>query len=154
MTDSPAPSFTPSTPGVTVAVAILHQGDRVLMQLRDDIPGIPYPGQWGFFGGHLEAGEDPIAGLIRELQEEIAYQPTEPIALFGQYPDDRAMRYVFQTPLTVPIDRLVLGEGWDLKLVSAAEIEAGEAWSEIAQQMRPLGQIHRQILLDFIQNQR
>ncbi|NMG61182.1 NUDIX hydrolase, partial [Geitlerinema sp. P-1104] len=37
-----------------VAIAILHQNGRYLMQLRDDIPTIVYPGQWTFFGGTVE----------------------------------------------------------------------------------------------------
>ncbi|MEB3314276.1 MAG: NUDIX domain-containing protein, partial [Cyanobacteriota bacterium] len=44
------------TPRPEVAVAILYQSNQVLLQLRDDHPGIIYPGQWGFFGGHLEPG--------------------------------------------------------------------------------------------------
>ena len=56
-----------------MAVAIIHQDGKYLMQLQDDIVGIAYPGVWGFFGGHLEPGELPEAGLRRELIEEIGY---------------------------------------------------------------------------------
>jgi len=52
---------------IFVALAILEQDGRFLMQLRDDIPTILYPGVWGLFGGHLEAGESPEIGLKREL---------------------------------------------------------------------------------------
>lgn len=31
-----------------VALAILHQDGKFLMQLRDDNPDILYPGHWGF----------------------------------------------------------------------------------------------------------
>ncbi|MEB3273134.1 MAG: NUDIX hydrolase [Prochlorothrix sp.] len=155
MCPPPQPPPSPSSQArsehpVQVAVALLPQDDRFLLQLRDNVPGIPYPGQWGFFGGHLEAGEDPITGLLRELEEEIGYKPRAAVQLFGEYPDDRINRYIFHTPLTVPIDQLVLGEGWDFKLVTVAEIRAGEVWSEVAQETRPIGVLHRQILLDFI----
>jgi len=59
---------------IFVALAILEQDGRFLMQLRDDIPTILYPGVWGLFGGHLEAGESPEIGLKRELKEEINYE--------------------------------------------------------------------------------
>ena len=47
----------------SVAMAIIYQNNKYLMQLRDDIPSIVYPGVWAFFGGHLEPGESPEAGL-------------------------------------------------------------------------------------------
>ena len=58
---------------ISVTMAIIYQDNKYLMQLRDDIPNIAYPGVWGFFGGYLEPGEEPEAGLRRELIEEIGY---------------------------------------------------------------------------------
>ena len=52
-----------------VALAMLRQRDRWLLQLRDDIDGIAAPGCWGLFGGHLEPGESPETALRRELEE-------------------------------------------------------------------------------------
>jgi 8-oxo-dGTP diphosphatase len=144
---------------VEVAIAILLQGDRVLMQLRDDIPGIIYPGHWGFFGGHLEANETPEQAVRREVLEEIGYQM--PAAeLFGIYSDidgDRpttkqqtsVRRYVFQAPLTIPLTDLQLNEGWDMALLSQETTQKGQAYSEKAQQWRPIPPIHQQILMDF-----
>ncbi len=60
---------------VEVAIAILHTPDQFLMQLRDNVPGIMYPGYWGFFGGHIDPGETPEAAVKRELLEEINYAP-------------------------------------------------------------------------------
>lgn len=135
---------------VEVAIAILHTADRFLMQLRDNIPGIIYPGCWGFFGGHLDPGETPEAAVIRELQEEIGYRPPV-ISEFRCYSDSQVIRHVFYAPLTVELDQLVLGEGWDLGLLTPQEIRAGECYSEIAGQVRPLGRPHQQILLDFME---
>ena len=57
-------------PKPEVAIAILYQGDRFLLQLRDDIPTIAWPGHWAFFGGHLEPGESADVAVQRELMEE------------------------------------------------------------------------------------
>lgn len=135
---------------VEVAIAILHTADRFLMQLRDNIPGIIYPGCWGFFGGHLDPGETPEVAVKRELQEEIGYLPPI-ISEFRCYSDDKVIRHVFQAPLTVELEQLVLGEGWDLGLLTPQEISKGESYSAVAGQVRPLGRPHQQILLDFIE---
>jgi 8-oxo-dGTP pyrophosphatase MutT (NUDIX family) len=135
-----------------VAVALLYQNQHFLMQLRDNIPTIIYPDHWAFFGGHLEPGETPEEGVLRELEEEIGYRPPQ-VNFFQTYTTDLAVRHVFYGPLLVPVTDLILGEGADLKLVSRAEIEQGEAFSPALQQMKPLGLPHRQLLLAFIAQQ-
>lgn len=133
----------------TVALAILYQEGKFLMQLRDDIATIFYPGHWGFFGGHLEPEETPEVGLKREIWEEIAYQLENP-SFFGCYADDVAVRYIFHAPLKVPLSHLVLQEGADFDLVPPEAIAQGQCYSQKLQQLRPLGDIHQKILLDFL----
>lgn len=119
------------------------------MQLRDNRPNILYPGHWGLFGGHLEAGETPEIGLKREVREEIGY-PLERATFFGRYDDCLASRHLFYAPLTVPLDCLDLQEGWDLALVPPEAIARGRFYSPKPMAERPLGAIHQKILLDFI----
>ena len=141
---------TPEADGlVEVAIAILFQGDRYLMQLRDDIPTIVYPGQWTFFGGHLEPGESPDTGVWRELAEEIQYRPPW-LKRFERRVEGTVARNVFYGPLTVPLSALTLCEGWDLDLWTVAEIERGERYSHQAQQVKPMGKPHQGILRQFI----
>ncbi len=140
----------PSSPRL-VALAILYQDGQFLMQLRDNIPTILYPDRWGFFGGHLEPEETPEVGIKREVLEEISYQIENP-TLFARYDDEVALRYIFHAPLTVPIEELVLQEGADLGLVSPDAVKKGECYSKKLDQVRPLGDIHQKILLDFIVN--
>ena len=120
----------------------------VLMQLRDDIPGIVYPGQWGLFGGHLEPGETPQEAIYRELAEEIQYHPPQ-LQYFGTYPDPGVVRHVFQGALTVGVDQLTLREGWDMAILSVAELQSGACYSAIAKQERPVGRAHLKILNKF-----
>ena len=133
------------------AVAILYQGDRFLMQLRDDKPEIRYPGYWAFFGGHLESGEQPAEAMRRELQEEIGYCPPQ-VHYFGSHlSDSQIIRHVFHAPLNVGIETLQLNEGQDLKLCSIESVQQGSLRSDRLGESRPLAAPHRQILLDFLQ---
>ncbi|MDX2214232.1 MAG: NUDIX hydrolase [Oculatellaceae cyanobacterium bins.114] len=135
---------------IEVAIAILHQDNQFLMQLRDNIPGIIYPGHWGFFGGHLDPGESPEEAMWRELAEEIEYTPPH-LAKFKTYDaDPQVIRHVYVAPLAVAVDTLQLHEGWDLGLLSVEDIQRGDRYSVKANQVRPLGKPHQQILLDFI----
>ena len=60
-----------------VAAIIATPSGQFLMQLRDDIPRIFYPGFWGCFGGAVGPGEDPATALARELREELEFSPTD-----------------------------------------------------------------------------
>ncbi len=52
-----------------VVAAIIPRDDRVLIcQRREDQP---FPLQWEFPGGKIESGEEPVAALERELEEEL-----------------------------------------------------------------------------------
>lgn len=137
---------------VEVAIAIIHQDDKFLMQLRDDLPNILFPGHWGFFGGHIEPGEDANTGVRRELYEEIGYIP-QTITLFETTEDDRVIRHFFQAPLTVPVEDLELNEGQDLGLCTVEDIQRGYKYSSKLQEDRPLGSPHQQALLTFVARQ-
>ncbi|WP_306368061.1 NUDIX domain-containing protein [Nocardiopsis sp. CC223A] len=54
------------------AVAVITNGrGEYLMHLRDDIPGIFWPGHWSLLGGGCEPGEAPAEAIVRELMEEV-----------------------------------------------------------------------------------
>ena len=134
---------------INVAVAILYRENKFLMQLRDNIPNIIAPGCWALFGGHIEPGETPEIAVQREVMEEIGYELIA-FSQFGIYSDQKAIRYVFQAPLLVPLDQLVLSEGWDLDLLTAEDIQQGEYFSQKAGEVRPLATLPQKIMLDFI----
>lgn len=134
---------------VHVAIAILYSSNQFLMQLRDNIPSIVYPGHWGLFGGHLEADETPDVAVKRELLEEIGYVPPM-LSQFGCYWDARVVRHVYHAPLTVDVNQLVLEEGWDMDLLTPEQIQRGRSYSVKANQIHPLAPAAQKILLDFI----
>lgn len=63
--------------GNAAAAILVDEAGRYLLQLRDDLPEIWYPGHWGAFGGSVEAGEDDLAALRRELEEELELSVAE-----------------------------------------------------------------------------
>ena len=122
---------------VEVALAMLQQEGRWLLQLRDENPRIVAPGCWGLFGGHLEPGETAIIALRRELNEEIGWCPDQLMAWF-RHQDDQRIVNVFTGLLSVPLQELQLLEGQDMTLASPAEIRSGQLWSRKLSQERPL----------------
>lgn len=115
-----------------VAVGIIVASDgRLLLQHRDDKPEIPARGMWGLFGGHVEAGEEPTAAFLREMDEELGWRPRhfEPYVRreirpleAGKDDDWRVTSHVFAAHLDVPIASLTLGEGQAMALYDPASL--------------------------------
>ena len=101
----------------SAAIIVLEDG-RYLLQLRDDIEPIWYPGHWGCFGGAVETGEDPVEALRREVREELALE-MESANFFTEFQFDltglklgRYYRRYYVVPMAVSdLSRLCLGEG-------------------------------------------
>jgi 8-oxo-dGTP pyrophosphatase MutT (NUDIX family) len=112
-----------------VAAIITTEDGRYLMQLRDDIPRIFYPGHWGCFGGAAGEGEDPVEALKRELEEELEFKAGV-VREFVNFDFDLAglgQKRVYRTYYEVAIrsdavSRLVLHEGAALRLFAADEL--------------------------------
>jgi 8-oxo-dGTP pyrophosphatase MutT (NUDIX family) len=71
----------------TIAQIILVRPDGALiLQLRDDKPGIVNPGLVAAFGGGVEEGETPLQAAVRELREETTLDlPPSRFESFGLY---------------------------------------------------------------------
>ena len=93
-----------------VSIFLQSNDDYYLLQLRENIPSIIYPGCWGLFGGSMEEEESPHDAIIRELQEEIDYVPDE-IYEFRQYQHQNRRINVCYGKIGVPVSELRLQEG-------------------------------------------
>jgi 8-oxo-dGTP pyrophosphatase MutT (NUDIX family) len=112
-----------------VAAIITVEDGRYLMQLRDDIPRIFYPGHWGCFGGAIAPGECGLGALQRELAEELemaARDASEFIKLdfdLSQLGQKRCYRTYYEIKITTAeVSGLVLHEGADLRLFAPDEL--------------------------------
>ncbi len=70
-----------------VVAAIIVRDDRVLICQRTEEQ--PFPLQWEFPGGKIEPGEEPVAALARELEEELGIR-----AVIG--PELATVRHCYQ----------------------------------------------------------
>ena len=60
--------------GAKVAILV---DDAVVTILRDDIPGIPWPGYWDLPGGARDRGETAFQTVVRESNEELGLRINE-----------------------------------------------------------------------------
>jgi 8-oxo-dGTP pyrophosphatase MutT (NUDIX family) len=105
--------LTGTTPQIAVGL-IVDDGGRLLLQLRDDRPGIANPGRWGLFGGHLEPGEQRDAAFLRELHEELGWRPRHFEHYVSHQVDAGGFRgtsHVYAAHLDVALDALFQAEG-------------------------------------------
>jgi 8-oxo-dGTP pyrophosphatase MutT (NUDIX family) len=114
-----------------VAAILLLEDRRYVLQLRDDIEGIFYPGHWGCFGGAVDRGESPPQALRRELKEELeldadAFEEFTRFDFdFGRLGQKRVFRIYYEVPVTPSeFSRLVLHEGAEVRAFTGAEILA------------------------------
>lgn len=107
-------------------MVLLHRDGAVLLQHRDGDATTYAAGMWGLFGGHVEPGETPEAAAIREIEEELELRLAAPLPLIAHRIDDGRERFVYEAPLEVSLDALVLREGQGMALVPIADL-AGRA---------------------------
>src|SRR4051794_6438868 len=113
------------------AVALIVVGDQhhYLMQLRDQKPGIFYPGHWGLFGGATDPGETQERALLRELKEELNLD-LEEIRYFTEFVFDfgfagfgKFKRSFYEIKIERhAIDNLRLSEGAAMKVFPVREL--------------------------------
>ncbi len=98
---------------------------RILCQLRDDKPGIAFPGYWTCTpGGHVQDGERPLVAARRELDEEfeVKVRDLRPFSVSVRDAGKAAGVYhIFTAKLLSPESRLRCHEGQKASFLSADE---------------------------------
>ena len=90
---------------------IENSDGKVLLQLRDDRPDIPYPNCWGTFGGQVEINETPEEAIKREIREELEYEVFNP-EYFSNFPFDGYDIYMYRViDPDVTLDNIKVKEG-------------------------------------------
>jgi len=115
------------------AAAIIIVGrSGYLLQLRDDIPGIFYPGHWCCFGGAIHPDETAHDALRRELAEELEFKVAychDFIRLdfdLAGVNGKKIYRTYYEVHVTAAeASQFVLHEGADAKVLQVAEIFDG-----------------------------
>lgn len=99
---------------------------RLLLQLRDDRPGVVWPGTWAAFGGGVEDGEDLRAAILREIEEELGLRlpPAAPRPFARALSDlpGRRRVYAFALDWSFPPDAIRLGEGAGFAFFTPAQL--------------------------------
>lgn len=114
------------------AAVIRLPGERYLMQLRTRDADIWYPGCWGCFGGAIDAGEDPLAALRRELREELELEVRETRVIsslefdFGPLGLGKGKRIYYLVDITEEeLARLRLHEGERMEALTYGQLLSG-----------------------------
>lgn len=116
-------------PARAAAAIIVFEDGRYLLQLRDQKPGIFFPGHWGLFGGATDPGESPEDAVRREIKEELGLSVppsvishvTDFMFTFGSL--GVVERHYFKIPIASSVmPSLTLNEGVEMRAFAAGEI--------------------------------
>ena len=90
---------------------------------------------FSLFGGGLDEGEEPQSALLREVKEELNYEPTQ-FRYFSRFESGRGIFYVYIEAVGEDFESLVdVQEGEYGKFLKFSEIAYSEKVSDIAQMM-------------------
>lgn len=103
-------------------IILLNSINQVLLILRDNKPGIPFPNMWDIPGGHVEQGENPVDTIKREMLEEIDLE-LEKINLFKVYESESLIDNIFWKRINLDPGKIELKEGQMLQYFSREEIK-------------------------------
>src|SRR3972149_1504306 len=105
-------------------IVVVSKDGSVLMQHRDNKPGIFYPGYWCYPAGHVDKGEDFKTAAIRELYEETGYTPKEVFGLVNEVylrsDGEKVNRHIYWT-IYDEKQEIKCKEGQEMKFIKPEE---------------------------------
>jgi 8-oxo-dGTP pyrophosphatase MutT (NUDIX family) len=103
--------------GTSVMALLTAPRGDVLLNLRDDQPGVVHPGHWAIIGGGVEPGEGLDEALRREVAEEIGYEldVAREFCRIVDWEGNRHLVIVYVATIDATIDELHLGEGKEIR---------------------------------------
>jgi 8-oxo-dGTP diphosphatase len=122
------------------SMIFLNSSGQVLLCLRENKKEIPFPNCWDLLGGGVEEGETPSECIRREMQEEIEFDPGQPV-LFRVYDLEDRLDYTFWQRQDFDLATLTLHEGERLEWFSEENVR------KLKEEHIAFG--FRDILLDF-----
>lgn len=96
---------------IGAGIMLLNSNNQVLLLLRDDKAGIPFPNMWDIPGGMVEVGETPEEAARREMVEELGLEDLGKIELFTIFTLENITDYIFWKRLDLNPDEIDLKEG-------------------------------------------
>ena len=96
------------------SIIFINSHKQILLLLRDDTPGIPYPNMWDIPGGHVNKNETPEQCIIREMKEEMDLD-IEEFAPFSVIEFADRTEYTFWVKADLDIAKIKLTEGQRLR---------------------------------------
>ncbi len=108
-----------------VKVFLINSKKEILLQLRDNKPGIYYPGYWGLLGGAVENNESELAAAKREIKEEINLEIKNLIFIgitksLGRNKNSDV--YFFKSKINIPLNKIKLNEGQKVEFFKLKDI--------------------------------
>jgi len=121
-------------PANAAAVILVSEDGRYLMQRRDNIRGIFYPGHLGVFGGACDGDETYEQAAVRELEEELSLFLSGRLKYFSRmsfsfepFGYGIVERVYYTATLTDrEISSIRLGEGQGFELIEAGRLLSAE----------------------------
>ena len=105
------------------SIFFVDRSCRILLLLRDDRKGLPFPNCWDMPGGHVEPGETPVQCICREMEEEMGLRLEDP-SLFGVFDMQDRIEHSFWQYADFDTGLIRLTEGQRIEWFSESQVAA------------------------------
>ena len=103
------------------SIIFINDSDQILLLLRDDKEGLPYPNMWDVPGGNIEPYEKPEECILREMKEEMDLD-LQNFELFSEQEFSDRIEYTYWAHAHFVIDEIDLREGQRLQWFTRSQV--------------------------------